>query len=123
MMDKKVKINKIDAIGRRLSLKGEGGQEIGHAYLYILNNDLHQQPFAFIEDIEIKEAYQGSGHGKLLLEEIEKLARVFKCYKIIACSRTSRTNVHQFYKRAEFTERGKEFRKDLEIIHRDERIK
>ena len=72
MMDKKVKINKIDAIGRRLSLKGEGGQEIGHAYLYILNNDLHQQPFAFIEDIEIKEAYQGSGHGKLLLEEIEK---------------------------------------------------
>ena len=112
-MERKFNIDKVDVVGHRFSLNNENGREIGHAYLYVLKNDLHQQPFAFIEDIEIKEAHQGSGHGTILLQEIEKWARLFKCYKIVACSRTSRTNVHRFYQEAGFSERGKEFRKDL----------
>jgi len=112
-MERKLNIQNTKAVGHRLSLNDENGEEIGHAYLYILTNDLHKQPFGFIEDVKIEEAHQGSGHGTILLKEIEKVARQFSCYKIVACSRTSRTSVHEFYKRLGFSERGKEFRKDL----------
>ena len=106
----------MDIVKKEISRQGikfsmqEDGIEIGRAYLYILKNDLHEQPFGFMEDVFIEKDYRGSGKGKLLVEEIIKTAKVKGCYKLIGTSRYERDKVHKFYGQLGFLDYGKEFR-------------
>lgn len=102
--------------GIRLSIKGDLHKyhELGRVYLYILHNDLHVQPFAFIEDVYVHEKHRREGIGKKLMEEVVALAKEKNCYKIIACSRESREEVHEFYENLGFMNHGFEFRMNLE---------
>ena len=99
--------------GLRISLENEKGIEVAHAYIYIAKNDLHQLPFAFIEDVMVDESCRGQGLGKKIMQKLIELARQYCCYKIVACSRHNRTQVHKFYSDLGFTNRGLEFRLDL----------
>lgn len=84
--------------------------EIGRAYLYLLKNDLHQQPFGFIEDVFIEEPHRGQGFGSLLIKKIISEAKTRSCYKLICTSRYKNTKVHQLYEKLGFSDHGKEFR-------------
>jgi len=91
----------------------EEGEELGHAWLYILRNDLHEAPFGFIEDVFIDEACRGKGYGTKLVEDMLAEAKRLHCYKAILTSRYTKPRVHTLYERAGFKDWGKEFRLDL----------
>lgn len=91
----------------------ENGQEIGHVYLYLLKNDLHTEPYGLLEDLFVEEDYRKKGVGKKLIEAVITEARARKCYKILATSRHTRTEIHSWYERLGFEDYGKEFRLNL----------
>ncbi len=91
----------------------EDGVELGRAWLYLIYNDLHTEPYGLLEDVFVKEDVRGKGVGNKLLEKVISEAREKKCYKIIGTSRMSRDMVHEWYKRLGFREYGLEFRMDL----------
>lgn len=102
----------VEATGIRISVTDDG-TEVGRAYIYLMHNDLHDQPFGLMEDVHIDEAYRGKGVGSELVKQVIELAKEANCYKLIATSRTSRRKVHDLYQRLGFTQHGVEFRIDL----------
>jgi GNAT superfamily N-acetyltransferase len=88
----------------------ENGQEIGRAYLYLMNNDLHKRPLGFMEDVFVNEDCRGKGVGKRLVSEIINKAKENNCYKLICTSRLENEKVHMLYKKLGFSDYGKEFR-------------
>ena len=102
----------VDAKGIKFSVT-EGETEVARAYLYLMHNDLHQEPFGLLEDVYVDENQRGKGLGSQLVQEVIQAAQEQGCYKLIATSRASRPKVHQLYKRLGFIERGLEFRIDL----------
>ena len=104
--------NIVNAKGIKFSIK-ERQQEIARAYLYLMHNDLHSEPFGLLEDVYVDESQRSKGLGTKLVKEVVQTAKEQGCYKLIATSRSSRTQVHQLYKRLGFIERGLEFRIDL----------
>lgn len=91
----------------------QNGNIVGRAFLYLINNDLHQQPYALLEDVYIEEEYQGMGNGTKIVQLAIQKAKELECYKIIGTSRNSREKVHQFYNKLGFEAYGKEFRMNL----------
>ncbi len=89
------------------------GKTVGRAYLYILKNDLHEEPFAFLEDVFVEETYRKQGFGSQLIQKAIEEAREQGCYKIICTSRQSNEKVHGFYERLGFKKHGFEFRIDF----------
>lgn len=102
----------VTATGIRLSVS-VNDLEIARAYLYVLRNNLHDEPFGLLEDVYVDENYRGQGVGSELVKKVIEMAKEKNCYKIIATSRTSRAKVHEFYKRLGFEEYGVEFRINL----------
>lgn len=98
--------------GFRFSIS-EGEREIARAYLYLMYNDLHQEPFGLLEDVYVAESDRGKGLGTKIVIRVIAAAKEQECYKLIATSRTSRLQVHQLYKRLGFEVRGLEFRLDF----------
>jgi len=94
----------------------EDGQIVGRAYLYILKNDLHDQPFGFMEDVFVEEAFRKHGIGKQLVEAVITEAKEQGCYKLVCTARYEKPEVHSFYKKFGFTDHGKEFRVDFDIV-------
>jgi GNAT superfamily N-acetyltransferase len=100
----------VAAEGIRFSVEMDG-REVGRAYLYLLRNDLHSQPFGLLEDVFVEPDYRGSGVAGELLEAVMAEAKR-SCYKLIATSRDggTRTSVHEWYIRLGFVNYGTEFR-------------
>jgi len=109
-----MKIERADcsARGIRFSISRDGA-EVARAYLYVMHNDLHEEPFGLLEDVYVEESERGSGLGTALVEEVIDAASEIRCYKLLATSRTSRPNVHALYERLGFENYGLEFRMNL----------
>jgi len=106
------KIEKISGQGFKFLIL-EKDQEVARARLYVLKNDLHSEPFGFIEDVYVKKGHQGKGYGTKIMNILIKQAKESKCYKLICTSRFNRSRVHVFYKKLGFKEYGNEFRMDF----------
>ena len=91
----------------------ENGQEAGRAFLYLLKNDLHQEPFGFLEDVFVEAEYHKQGLGSQLVEKVIEEAKAQGCYKLIATSRSSKPELEKFYAKFGLNVWGVEFRKDL----------
>ena len=91
----------------------ENGQKIGRAFLYLIKNDLHDRPYGLLEDLFVEEEYRGKGVGKKIFEAVVEEAKSRNCYKLISQSRYERQSVHEFYKRNDMTDYGKNFRINL----------
>lgn len=91
----------------------EGGKTVGRAFVYLIYNDLHAEPYGYLEDVFVGESRRGQGIGEKLVKEAIATARENKCYKLVGTSRNERTGVHEFYKKLGFADYGKEFRMDL----------
>ncbi|MEM8779758.1 MAG: GNAT family N-acetyltransferase [Cyanobacteria bacterium P01_G01_bin.49] len=102
----------VEAKGIKFSMV-ESNVEIARAYLYLMQNGLHQKPFGFMEDVYVAEDYRGQSLGTQLVKQIIKTAKAEGCYKLIATSRKSRPKVHQLYTKLGFQEHGLEFRIDF----------
>jgi GNAT superfamily N-acetyltransferase len=95
----------VEARGIKFSLI-EDQQEVARAYLYIMQNELHQEPFGLLEDVYVNESYRGLGLGTKLVQQVITVAKEQNCYKLIANSRKSRPKVHQLYEKLGFKSRG-----------------
>lgn len=91
----------------------DDGRQVGRAYLYILRNDLHKEPFGYLEDVFVKEAFRKHGIGSQLVQKAIEEARVQGCYKLIGTSRRANKSVHGFYERLGLKKWGYEFRINL----------
>ncbi len=91
----------------------DGDKEIGHAFLFLITNDLHKEPYGLLEDLKIEEDFQGNGYGPKLTEEIIRVAKERGCYKLLATSRFSREHVHRMYEKLGFEKNGYDFRMNL----------
>jgi GNAT superfamily N-acetyltransferase len=109
-----MKESRIDCRGVRFSVERDG-KEVGHAYLYLLRNDLHTVPFGLLEDVHVDERYRGQGIANELLATILERVHAESCYKLVATSRNNgtREEVHKWYLRLGFKDYGAEFRMDL----------
>jgi predicted GNAT family N-acyltransferase len=107
-----IKKKKLSASGIKFFIK-EKNKIVGRAYLYIMKNDLHKEPFGFIEDVHVVNENLGFGIGSQLINEAIKEATKKKCYKIITTSRYSSPELHKLYSDLGFEDFGKEFRIDL----------
>jgi len=107
-----IKAKTIDAKGIKFSIV-EKEREIARAYLYVMHNDLHQEPFGLLEDVYVAESERGRGLGTKLVNQVVEAAKQQGCYKLIATSRTFRHKVHQLYDRLGFQKQGLEFRIDF----------
>ena len=103
---------KITAQGIKFFIKKDN-KKVARAYLYVMKNDLYDQPFGLMEDVFINESLRGKGYGTKIIKELIKQAKKQNCYKLIATSRYSRTRVHKLYKKLGFKDWGKEFRIDF----------
>ena len=104
-----IKQKNISVNGIKLYIE-QAGEEIARAFLYILKNDLREQPFGFMEDVFVQENYRGRGLASQLLKELILIAKENNCYKIIGNSRYDREKVHRLYERAGFKKFGFEFK-------------
>lgn len=94
-------------------LAGENDTILGSAYLYIMFNDLHKQPFGFLENVFVKAENRERGIGSKLVKAAIAEAKKQNCYKIICTSRYKNSAVHALYTKLSFKDHGKEFRIDL----------
>jgi GNAT superfamily N-acetyltransferase len=101
-----------DMEGIRIAVE-ENGKEVGRVRLYILKNDVHEQPFGFLEYVIIDEEHQSKGYGTMLVKEVVRLAKERGCYKLIFTSRNVKPQVQQWYSKLGFKDWGKEFRMDF----------
>lgn len=108
-----VSFTEVTSLGVRISLVGTIGVEIGHVYVFFITNDLHEQPYALLEDLCVIASERSKGVGNTLLTEAIKLATDRGCYKILAISRIEREEVHAWYVRKGFEKFGYEFRMNL----------
>ncbi|MFA6296636.1 MAG: GNAT family N-acetyltransferase [Patescibacteria group bacterium] len=88
----------------------KNGEIVGRAYLYLIKNDLHTEPYGLLEDVFVSENQRGKGTGTKLVQAVIEEAKKRKCYKLIATSRKSREQVHQWYLKLGFEDYGCEFR-------------
>ncbi len=102
-----------NAAGVRISLTGDAGSEIGHVYIFFITNDLHEKPYALLEDLCVVSSERSKGVGNRLLTEALKIGRQHDCHKIIATSRNEREEIHAWYVRKGFEKFGYEFRMNL----------
>ena len=79
---------------------------VGHAYLYLFHNDLHDEPAGYIEDVYVDESYRGTGVGSQLINALLAKAKELGCYKIVGTSREDREKVHAWYERVGFKKYG-----------------
>lgn len=90
------------------------GKIVGRAFLYVLSNRLHAEPFGFMEDVFVDESCRGQGIGEALVKRVIAEAKKRGCYKLVATSRYERPKVHDLYLKLGFKDQGKEFRIDFE---------
>ena len=50
----------VSAEGVRFSVS-ENGREVARAYLFVMHNDLHEEPFGLMEDVFVDEQVRGKG--------------------------------------------------------------
>ncbi|OGH68293.1 MAG: hypothetical protein A3I29_04445 [Candidatus Magasanikbacteria bacterium RIFCSPLOWO2_02_FULL_44_11] len=91
----------------------ENGTPIGRAFLYVLYNDLHEEPFGFLEDVFVDKESRGRGIGRALVEAAIDEAKKEKCYKLICTSRHTKEELHSWYEKVGFKNHGNEFRLDF----------
>lgn len=89
------------------------GAVVGRAYLYMLQNNLHTDPYGFIEDVFVDEHQRGQGVGNELLRGVIAEAKARGCYKLVGTSRFEREAVHVWYEKLGFKKYGVEFRMDF----------
>lgn len=91
----------------------DNDKEVGRAYLYLLYNDLHKEPFGFLEDVFVEESHRQHGLGSQLVQIVVDEAKAQGCYKLIATSRNSKPELQKFYSKFGLEVWGVEYRKDL----------
>ncbi len=91
----------------------ENGKVVGWAYLYIIRNDRHDEPYGLLENVYVEKEFRKQGLGRQLVESAIEEAKKQGCYKLLGTSRHSNIDAHKFYEKFGFQNWGVEFRMNL----------
>jgi len=91
----------------------EQGKKIAWAYLYVIFQDRHKEPYGLVENVYVEKEHRDKGLGSKLLVLLIKEAKKRNCYKIIGTSKKKNVGAHRFYERFGLNKIGFEFRLDL----------
>ena len=91
----------------------EGKERLGWAFLYIIFQDRHKEPYGLLENVYVEKEYRNLGLGRKLINMTIAEAKKRGCYKIIGTSKKKNQAAHRFYERFGFGKIGYEFRMDL----------
>lgn len=91
----------------------ERRKTIAWAYLYLIFQDRHPEPYGLMENVYVEKEYRDRGIGTVLIRAVITEAKKRKCYKLIGTSKTENIGAHRFYERFHFKKVGYEFRMDL----------
>ena len=108
----KIQKKNISISGIKFSVKNDD-KEIAWAFLYIIKNSRHKEPYGFFENLYVEEEYRKQGIGKKIINVLIEEAKKNNCHKILATSRHSKPKVHTLYEKFGFKNHGLEFRMDL----------
>src|SRR3989338_4947108 len=109
IMDFNTTILRSDHAAIKVSVE-EDGKTVGWAYVYLIENDLHDAPYGYLENVFVEEPFRGKGYGSALVKAAIEEAKKLGCYKLIGTSRHTKPEVHEFYERLGFKNHGLEFR-------------
>lgn len=104
-----LKHHAVESKGIKITMNEEN-REVGRAFLYILKNNLHKEPFGLMEDVFVIEEMRNKGIGAQLVKAIIMEAKKQGCYKLIATSRFANDKAVKLYEKIGFKEHGTEFR-------------
>jgi len=91
----------------------ENGQVVGWAYLYLISNERHEEPYGLMENVYVEQEFRGKGIGTSLVTAVIEEAKKQGCYKIICASNLDAARVHDLYQSFGFQKQGYEFRLDF----------
>ena len=87
---------------------------IARATIVLVENELHDRPYALLEDVFVEEAHRGQGNGRKISQMAIDKARDMGCYKIVCTSRSEREHVHALYESLGMKKHGYSFRLDFD---------
>lgn len=76
----------------------ENGEPIGFCSLTVRNNLWLEAKSGQVDELVVDARHRDRGVGRLLMEEIEKVARNFGCRRLDLESAAHRTPAHEFYR-------------------------
>jgi ribosomal protein S18 acetylase RimI-like enzyme len=88
---------------------------IGYCSLTIKNSLWMLANIGNIDELVVDGKYRNQGIGKLLMNEIEKIAKNHDCKRIELDSAFHRTKAHEFYEKLGFEKRAYLFTKEIKI--------
>ena len=86
---------------------------MGQAYLHVIYNDTHKEPYGLFADIVVDENFRGKGLGSQLVRAVIEEAKKIGCYKLIATVRIGKEEVRAWYEKFGFKNHGVELRMDF----------
>lgn len=87
---------------------------IGTFALLIMDNLAHRgEPSAIVEDVVIRNEWQGKGIGKEMMKYAMNISRQKGCYKMVLSSHLRRERAHKFYESLGFKKHGFSFEIEL----------
>lgn len=89
-------LGEMRAGGYRLFAAIDGDAYVALAGIAIRTN-FYYGKFLYVYDLITSESERSKGHGKLLLDHLEELARADGCQTIALSSGVQRTDAHRFY--------------------------
>ncbi len=89
------------------------GDIVGFCSMHFRGRLNHPTDEAWIPDLIVREEARGSGIGRKLMEEQERLARVHGCHMLALESAYFRAEAHAFYRELKLRDVAKAFTKKL----------
>ena len=86
---------------------------IGYCSLTIKNNLWMLSNLGNVDELVVDSEYRNQGIGKMLMNEIEKIAKDHGCKRLELDSAFHRTIAHEFYERLGFEKRAYLFSKEI----------
>jgi GNAT superfamily N-acetyltransferase len=100
------------------------GEVVGTFELLIMDNLAHMgAPSGVVEDVVVKEEFQGRGIGKQMMRFALDLCSKKGCYKMALSSNLKRDKAHRFYESLGFTKHGYSFSVDCRNIINENGVK
>jgi GNAT superfamily N-acetyltransferase len=90
-----------DAFGKNpvfnVLLAKEGSKSVGYAFYFFTYSSFLAKKTLYLEDIFVSETYRKLGIGKMLMDELVKIARSHKCGRMEWCVLDWNFNAIRFY--------------------------
>jgi len=79
------------------------GEVCGSAFLTLCLDPMYgSQPYGLVENVIVLSSRRSLGAGRVLLAEIERIARAARCTKLMLLSTATRSRAHAFFARLGF---------------------